>query len=117
MTGERPNVKNFALRDHKVTRFLLAPDRAANKGRAKFFIEFGFSLERPDILARALLQRPRTAHTFRYQTGTVSELRLIYDGFLESPDGRRAHIRTIWNYDAPPTALFITAFPLENLNR
>lgn len=117
MTGERPQVDSFVLRDHKITRFLLAPDHPDNKGRAAFLFGFGFRADRPDILARALLLHPRAAHTFRYRTGRIGECRLIYDGHLATPDGRDVHIRTAWNYDAPPTALFITAFPLKKLDR
>ena len=47
----------------------------------------------------------------------MSELRLIYDGLLDGPDGRHAHIRTVWNYDLAPAALLITAFPLDRQGR
>ena len=117
MNDGRPAVRDFAIREDRLSRFLLAADHIANKGRAKFFFAFGFSAAEPDTLARALLKPPHHAHTFRYQTGRVSELRLIYDGLLDGPDGRHAHIRTVWNYDLAPAALFITAFPLDRQGR
>lgn len=117
MRDDRPAVRDFEIREDKVTRFLLAPDRMANKGRAKFFFAFGFSAAEPDMLVRALLKHPHHAHAFRYQTGRVSELRLIYNGLLDCPDGRQAHVRTVWNYDLAPVALFITAFPLDRPGR
>ena len=95
MNDGRPDVVSFALRDHKITRFLLAPDHPSNKGRAQFFLAFGFRMDAPELLARALLAHPHAAQAFRHQTGLVSERRLIYDGPLDCPDGRRANLRTV----------------------
>ncbi|MDP4025161.1 hypothetical protein Q8W71_21245 [Methylobacterium sp. NEAU 140] len=115
MSDARPDVKTWSCDSRKITDFLLKSDARDNKGRYRFFTAFGFTVERPEELARALMQQPRTAHTFAYQAGRISERRLAYDGLMPTPDGRGAHVRTIWNYDTAPTALFITVKPLPRL--
>ncbi len=113
MSDERPAVSAWSLNSRKITDFLLKADHPDNKGRDKFFRDFGFTPNSPEILARALIQQPRGAYRFKRQTGRVSEVRLVSDGSIETPDGRGAQVRTVWSYDDAPTARFLTVIPLD----
>lgn len=115
MSDARPDVKSWQIDSFKISRFLLAATHKDNKGRAKFFGEFGFDASRPEELARALLHQPRAAHSCELQTGRIGEVRLAYRGVMDTPDGRGAHVKTVWNYDDPGTARFITVTPLPRL--
>lgn len=115
MSDDRPDIASWLLRSAKITQFLLAADHKDNKGREKFFRDFGFNADNPEILARALIQQPRAAHTFKRQIVQMTSVRLAYDGVMETPDGRGAHVRTIWNFDEPSCAKFITVKPLKRM--
>lgn len=116
MNTQRPPVENYVLNSSKITHFILKQDHKDNKGRYKFFFDFGFKLSKPHILARAILKHHRTAHRFTLQNGRVGDIRLVLDGPIETPDGRGANVRTVWNFDDSKTARFITVMPLPRLS-
>lgn len=107
MTCEPPFVRNFVLNSDKITKYLLVPSHPRNQGKAAFFLDFGFSLDRPDVFVRALLGH---AAPQRF-SDAIGAQRLIYEGPLDAPDGRHPGIRTIRQMSEDAVAAFVTAFP------
>jgi hypothetical protein len=96
----------------KVTHYLfdLAHERGGPKGR--FFLLFGFRIEDPETLMRALMN-----HGSDHDVASVEdrEVATVYtvEGEIGSPDGRNPRTRTVWQMDAgSDVARFITTVPL-----
>jgi hypothetical protein len=100
----------------KIVDYLL--NREKSRGKAAFFIAFGFDMVNWEVLAKALKEQA--------EVGTVSEpvesaygKRYIIDGPLETPDCRYSSpwIRTVW-VEEPSSVQwrFITAYPLKRRN-
>ncbi len=96
----------------KITDYLLSSTHPDGRGKAAFFMSFGFKSEQWELLGEALravgVSNPVTkvvesAHGTRY---TV-------DGVISAPDGRTPRVRTVWIIEAESQPRFITAYPLE----
>lgn len=106
-------VDNLVVPEPKVTRYLLNLDHERGGPKARFFLGFGFGINDPDVLVRALMTHGaayeivETEDRFRATVYTV-------EGEIESPDGRNPRIRTVWQIDEGATeARFITAVPMR----
>lgn len=95
----------------KVADYLLAPEHPEGGGKARFFLDRGYDRGRPDELVRAFLEMAttgRVTETIRTRHGTKH----VVDGVVQTPDGRTAHLRTIWL--TPPgerRPRLVTAYP------
>ena len=74
----------------------------------------GFEPDTWQILAEALREHGRTHEIVRaYETGFGT--RSIVEGELNTPDGRRPRVRSVWQFDEGTIApRLITAYPLED---
>ncbi len=115
MSNARSTVKNYILNSRKITDFLLKENHVDNKGRFKFFSDFGFTNTNPELLAHALLKHHYGATSFAAQSGKVGDQRMTIDGPIETPDGRGANVRSVWSIVDHETARFITVWPLPRL--
>lgn len=111
MSGEPPAVRNFVLNSDKITKYLLVPTHPRNQGKAAFFLGFGFGVDRPDLFARALLSHAVPQNFKSAAFDAIGACRLIYEGPLDAPDGRRPGIRTVWQLNEDAVASFVTSFP------
>ena len=97
----------------KIVKYLLNFEHTAGgKDKAIFFMRFGFTIERWEILARALL-----AHAAAHEVVSIIEtsegVNFAVDGALDTPDGRQPEIRTVWAIDKDSVSpRFVTAYPL-----
>jgi hypothetical protein len=96
----------------KITDYLLSLSHPDGRGKAAFFMLFGFRIEQWEVLAEAL----RLLGCSNPVTGVVASAhgtRYTVDGPLRSPDGRAPMVRTIWIAESDiPGPRLITAYPL-----
>ena len=97
----------------KVCGYLLNAQHRYGASKAKFFADFGFTLESWEELADALREHGRQ-HEVSKEKATGFGPRYEVDGELAAPDGRRPRVRTVWQIDQGETVpRLITAYPLE----
>jgi hypothetical protein len=111
-----PNAELAVVEQVKVVDYLLNPEHLFGAGKARFFTQFGFGSDEWSVLAVAL-----RAHGQQNEVVKVRETgfgpRYEVDGELESPDGRRPRVRTVWQVDRGQIApRLITAIPLERIS-
>ena len=110
MSQELPFADKARIDESKITDYLLNP--AKSRGKAGFFLRFGYSIENWRAMARALADHGRN--------GTVAAIvesehgtRYSVDGPLETPSGRRPVVRTVWIVEqGAEYPRLITAHPL-----
>jgi hypothetical protein len=98
----------------KITRYLLDETHERGKQKAKFFLRFGFTVAKWEVLRTALLQHI-VAHEVASTRQTQHCVNYVIDGELLSPDGRHPRVRAVWcikHGDSIPS--FVTAYPLED---
>lgn len=102
--------------DEKIKGYLLNLQHTKGRGKAKFFMRFGFSMAEWKQLAEALV-----AHAQVYEVAKTEEttfgLRYVLEGELLTPTGRRPMVRAVWfieQGDVVPR--LVTAYPLEKEN-
>lgn len=90
-----PNADQANVHREKITEYLLSTDHPDGRSKARFFTKFGFSLVNWEILAEALRK-----HAIDYPIVKAVEsdfgTRYTVEGELETPDGRRPRVRTVW---------------------
>jgi hypothetical protein len=107
-----PNAERAIVAPEKIIAYLLNPANRQNRGKARFFLAFGFTVSSWQILAAAL--RTQAVH---YDVDGMREdafgVRYTIIGPLETPDGRSPIVRSVWQIDAGATApRFISAYPV-----
>ena len=112
-----PNAENALIDDEKISEYLLNPDHPSNGGKADFFLRFGFSTERVETMAAALLQHARNGDLDEVgQTPFGTEYAI--EGPLQTPDGRNPLVRTVWLWrTGEPGPHLVTAYPSERSSR
>ena len=108
-----PNGDQAVVEQAKICEYLLNPAHRFGASKARFFAEFGFTLDAWELLALALKEHGRDNEVAKSkQTGFGP--RYEVEGELGAPDGRRPRIRTVWQVDAGEiTPRLITAHPME----
>ena len=90
-----PNAAGAFIALRKVTHYLLAETHTAGRSKAIFFRQLGFNPHQPEELVRALLELAQEG-----SVTTVTEnpygTKYVVDGWLHTPLGRRAWVRTVW---------------------
>jgi len=108
-----PNFESVVVEREKVVDYLLNPAHRFGASKARFFAEFGFSVEQWDMLADALRAHARQ-HEVSARRETGYGPRFEVDGELDSPDGRHPKVRTVWQLDEGQLApRLITAHPVD----
>ncbi len=82
-----PNVELAITLEKKFTAYLLNAAHQEGQGKARFFRHFGFSAEKWDVWANALVTHARTHDVVRV-VHTQFGVRYVVDGPLETPCGR-----------------------------
>jgi hypothetical protein len=101
------------VEEAKVCGYLLNSAHRFGASKARFFAEFGFTLDNWEVLAIAL-----KAHGTENQVIGVTETgfgpRYEVDGPLAAPDGRQPWVRSVWQIDRGEILpRLITAYPTE----
>jgi hypothetical protein len=108
-----PNAELAVVEQAKICDYLLNASHRFGASKARFFGEFGFTLDAWQALAVALRQ-----HAADNEVAKAKETgfgpRYEIEGELAAPDGRRPRVCTVWQIDIGETApRLITAYPLE----
>jgi hypothetical protein len=101
----------------KVVGYLLSDTHPHGRHKATFFRRFGFVADEPERLAAALI-----AHVARHDVTARNDnafgTRYDVEGELETPDGRRPAIRSVWFVaSGETTPKLVTAIPLKRKAR
>lgn len=101
-----PHVRNATVSLEKI-RYLLDPNHPQNRGKASFFLAFGFRLDTPEMLAEALL-----LHVLNHDVTDVQQhrygTRYTVSGPLNTPDGRNPTVDAGWFIDPGSTTPRLT---------
>jgi hypothetical protein len=109
-----PNASQLIVERKKILDYLLNPLHRYGAAEERFFAAFGFRVDTWEILAEALREHGRPYKILRMQE-TGSGPRYIVEGELNTPAGRRPHVRSVWQFDdGTIAARLMTAYPLEN---
>lgn len=93
-----PNAERAVVAREKITEYLLLLTHPEGESKARFFLSFGFEAADWETFASALrfltldnrvTETKETAHGTQY----------VIIGQLDTPDGRRPSIRTVWQID------------------
>jgi hypothetical protein len=108
-----PNAHLAIVEQAKVSDYLLNPDHPLGASKARFFAEFGFTLDASEELSVALKK-----HGAENEVSKTKETgfgpRYEVEGELSTPDGRRPRLCSVWQVDKGQIApRLITAYPLE----
>ena len=108
-----PQVEKAQVPEAKVVNYLLSTTHRAGKGKASFFMEFGFDADRWEDLAKALKQHAMD-NEVALEEMTIFGTRYVIDGLLKAPDGTWLNVRSAWFIDDEGGApRFVTAHPLK----
>ena len=108
-----PNVEAATVPQAKIRDYLLAPTHESGKGKAGFFNRFGYSLERWEALASALLQHAAENEIAKVEDSPFGK-RYVIEGEIQTPDGRTPMVRAVWFIDhEQDMPRFVTAYPLK----
>jgi hypothetical protein len=93
-----PNARDATVDPDKIARYLLSGTHATGRGKAQFFMRFGFSPEAPDVLRQALRQHAEANDVVSLQESEHGT-KYTVEGPLPAPDGRAPVIRSVWIID------------------
>ncbi|SRR5260221_6998436 len=107
-----PNADKAIVERDKILNYLMNIEHRIGASKAHFFSSFGFSAEKWEQLAKALLVHGQT-HEVKRVRETNFGPRYEIEGALKTPDGRTPFIRSVWQFDKGAVApRLITAYPL-----
>ena len=96
----------------KITDYLLSSSNG--RGKAQFFIRYGFTPETWEVLADALMAQARSSPVVSAVDSPYGT-RYSVDGAIDTPSRRepRPRVRTVWIWETGSTQLrLITAHPI-----
>lgn len=110
-----PALEQAYVPETKVVKYLLNLYHAGGgEDKARFFMSFGFTIEQWDRLAQSLLAHA-AANDVVSTVETTQGVNFAIDGLLDTPDGRRPRVRSIWTLDTESSApRFVTAYPVRS---
>lgn len=108
-----PDHEKAFIAERKITRYLLSDTHEDGRHKAAFFTHFGFSVDAWEALEKALLMHA-AEHEVANILPTPHGKHYTVEGELQTPSGRRPHVRSVWAIDTEGAApRFITAYPLK----
>ena len=108
-----PHAAKAIVERDKIEGYLLNTEHLIGASKAHFFAHFGFSVEKWEQLAQALLVHGQT-HEVKRVRETSFGPRYEVEGALKTPAGREPLVRSVWQFDKGAVApRLITAYPLE----
>lgn len=97
----------------KITAYLLDTEHENGRGKALFFIHFGFSMAQWEVLAAAIIRHAQEHEVVKQET-TRFGTRYVVEGALQTPNQQAPQVRVVWfipkDMQQPRLA---TAYPLE----
>jgi hypothetical protein len=106
-----PNAEFAYIAREKLTDYLLKEDHAQGRGKAKFFIHFGYERDKPEVLEADLLKLAHTGAAVAQLTDWGAKFVII--GNIKTPIGRTVQVFTCWQIDeGEDYPRLITAYPV-----
>ena len=106
-----PSLENAVVPRGKVEGYLLSYTHATGRHKAEFFSRFGFTTDRWELLAEALVRHAAVNQVMKVDDSEFGT-RYTIEGPLDAPDGRRASVRVVWFVERGETApRLVTAYP------
>lgn len=106
-----PDASSAVVERKKVVEYLLARDHSSGRSKARFFTGLGFSVERWETLASALIEHGRNGTVLRVERSEYGQ-KFVIDGLLRCPDGGERKIRAIWFVSTGERSpRLVTAYP------
>jgi hypothetical protein len=88
-----PFPQNLRVEESKIVDYLLS--HANGRGKAAFFLEFGFRIDAWGELAEALKTQAR-GNPVAIKVDSAYGARYSVDGLLPTPSGRTPKVRSVW---------------------
>jgi len=108
-----PHLENAYVPEDKITLYLLNLQHPKGRGKAKFFMQFWFSMAQWKQLAEALLHHAQSHEVVKIEQ-TPFGIRYVIEGELETPIERKPQVRVVWFISTDSTQPhLVTAYPLE----
>jgi hypothetical protein len=107
-----PNLDNALVPKEKLTGYLLSRTHRDGRHKAAFLFAHGFTEDSWADLAEALLKHARDHEVAKEEPSPFGR-RFVVEGTMDTPDGRRPNLRSVWFVETGETApRFVTAYPL-----
>lgn len=107
-----PNYENAIIPHAKIVDYLLSQSHRDGRGKAKFFAQFGFTINFWEELVQALRQHVTDNEIAKIEESPFGT-RYVIEGKIITPDGRTPLIRSVWFVATGETIpRFATAYPL-----
>lgn len=111
-----PHNDRLEIPQRKIVNYLLDLTHPEGRGKAIFFIHFGFSVDKWEDLAFALRKHGSEHDVSKVETSPFG-MRYVVEGTLETPDGRNPQVRSVWFVEnGKEITRFVTAYALEELD-
>jgi hypothetical protein len=98
----------------KITRYLLNLENENGRSKARFFLAFGFSIEKWQIRADSFKEHAALHDVTKVVERENFGVNYVVEGHLSTPDGRNPKVRVIWTIgvdDAIPR--LVSAYPMQ----
>jgi hypothetical protein len=107
------NVEHAVVPKRKITDYLLSQAHPLGKHKARVFLAFGFSIDDWQTFARTLHDHATINDVASTQQSALGT-RIVIEGIINTPIGRRLTIRSVWFLDSGESIpRFVTAYPLR----
>lgn len=103
----------FTIRNNKLVDYLLDLSHPRGGSKARFFLGFGFSRDRPMQLADALADHVLETKGRWQGPAEGGPTKLIFEGRIRAPNGRAPWVRSVWQVEADGVARLVTVVPLK----
>jgi hypothetical protein len=94
-----PNAESAFIPAEKLDNYLLNPAHPVGGPEARCFIALGYEIDEPGRLESNLVEVVRTSDDYVVDQ-TRFGVKYTVRGQIESPNGRRANVRTVWIVEA-----------------
>lgn len=113
MSGPAASPTRFTIRNNKLVDYLLDLSHPRGGSKARFFLTFGFSRDRPMELADALADHVLRTEGRPQNLTENGPTKLVFEGRLRAPNGREPWVRSVWQVEADGVARLVTVVPLR----
>jgi filamentous hemagglutinin len=105
LLGER------VIAEEKLSQYLLNVDHPDGAGKAKFFMDHGFAVDQPKVLADAISEHAELNDVAETETGKYGTKSIVRCSIL-TPDGRNPCILVVWIHEQGSSQQrLVTAYP------
>ncbi len=112
-----PRNQDAVVPDEKITGYLLSESHPVGKAKARYFRRIGYSEKNVERLREDLI-RIAVSSAVSEEVNTLLGIKYIIDGYVISPTGIRARLRTVWIIETGENLpCFVTAYPAGEKTR